>query len=106
MRSGQIVIPSVWKESTSEMEKMLREIRERVMKNIEEARAGASLEQIRVGVLGKKGELTALLRGMGKLPPEERPRSFFASAISCSQSMIRELMTFWFQLGRAFCTAR
>ena len=37
------------------MEKMLREIRERVLKNIEEARASAALEQIRVGVLGKKG---------------------------------------------------
>ena len=56
------------------MEKMLREIRERVLKNIEEARASANLEQIRVGVLGKKGELTGLLRGMGKLPPEERPK--------------------------------
>ena len=56
------------------MEKMLREIRERVMKNIEDARASANLEQIRVSVLGKKGELTGLLRGMGKLPPEERPK--------------------------------
>ena len=56
------------------MEKMLREIRERVMRNIDEARASSALEQIRVGVLGKKGELTGLLRGMGKLPPEERPK--------------------------------
>ena len=29
----------------------------------------------RVSVLGKKGELAALLRGMGKLPPEERPKA-------------------------------
>ena len=56
------------------MENKLREIREQVLKNIEEAKASASLEQIRVGMLGKKGELTGLLRGMGKLPPEERPR--------------------------------
>ena len=56
------------------MEKMLREMRERVMRNIEEAKASGSLEQIRVAALGKKGELTALLRGMGKLPPEERPK--------------------------------
>ena len=56
------------------MEKMLREMRERVMQNIEEARATGALEQIRVAALGKKGELTALLRGMGKLPPEERPK--------------------------------
>jgi len=56
------------------MENKLREIRERVLKSIEEADGSAGLEQIRVGVLGKKGELTGLLRGMGKLPPEERPK--------------------------------
>ena len=33
----------------------------------------AQVEQIRVSVLGRKGELTALLKGMGKLSPEERP---------------------------------
>jgi phenylalanyl-tRNA synthetase alpha chain len=31
------------------------------------------LEQVRVSVLGRKGELTQILRGMGKLSPEERP---------------------------------
>ena len=35
--------------------------------------AGADLEQIRIAYLGKKGELTAVLRGMGALSPEERP---------------------------------
>lgn len=34
---------------------------------------GADLEQIRVKYLGKKGELTAVLRGMGQLTAEERP---------------------------------
>ncbi len=33
----------------------------------------ASLEALRVKYLGKKGELTAVLRGMGQLSPEERP---------------------------------
>lgn len=33
----------------------------------------ASLEVLRVKYLGKKGELTAVLRGMGQLSPEERP---------------------------------
>ncbi len=33
----------------------------------------ADLEQIKVKYLGKKGELTAVLRGMGALSPEERP---------------------------------
>ena len=34
---------------------------------------GADIEAIRVRYLGKKGELTAVLRGMGQLSPEERP---------------------------------
>jgi phenylalanyl-tRNA synthetase alpha chain len=32
-----------------------------------------SLEQLRVDFLGKKGSLTELLKGLGKLAPEERP---------------------------------
>jgi len=31
------------------------------------------MEELRVSLLGKKGELTALLKGMGGLSPEERP---------------------------------
>ena len=34
---------------------------------------GADIEALRVRYLGKKGELTAVLRGMGKLSAEERP---------------------------------
>ena len=33
-----------------------------------------ALEQLKVHLLGKKGSLTALLRGMGQLSPEERPK--------------------------------
>ncbi|MBQ3590281.1 MAG: phenylalanine--tRNA ligase subunit alpha, partial [Clostridia bacterium] len=32
-----------------------------------------NIEEIRIKYLGKKGELTAVLRGMGQLSPEERP---------------------------------
>ena len=56
------------------MENKLREIRERVMNDLNAAKETSHLEQIRVGVLGKKGELTGLLRSMGQLPPEERPK--------------------------------
>ena len=35
--------------------------------------ADANLEEIKIKYLGKKGELTAVLRGMGALTPEERP---------------------------------
>ena len=32
-----------------------------------------ALEQLRVGILGKKGSLTTIMRSMGKIAPEERP---------------------------------
>jgi len=37
------------------------------------AEDGADIEALRIKYLGKKGELTAVLRGMGKLSAEERP---------------------------------
>ena len=33
----------------------------------------SAIEELRVRYLGKKGELTAVLKQMGSLPPEERP---------------------------------
>lgn len=48
-------------------------LRERVLAQITEAADSQALEQVRVQVLGKSGELTAYLRSMGKLPKEERP---------------------------------
>ena len=40
---------------------------------IAEAADAAALEQLRVGLLGKKGRISGLLGAMGKLPGEERP---------------------------------
>jgi phenylalanyl-tRNA synthetase alpha chain len=37
------------------------------------AEEGVTLEQLRVDYLGKKGQITALLKGLGKLSNEERP---------------------------------
>lgn len=39
----------------------------------EAAESLAALDEIRVQYLGKKGEITALLKGLGKLSPQERP---------------------------------
>ena len=36
---------------------------------------GAALEQLRVDYLGKKGRITALLKSLGQLSPEERPQA-------------------------------
>ena len=48
----------------------LRQTMEQELETVEDKQA---LEALRVRVIGKKGELTALLRGMGQLSPEERP---------------------------------
>ena len=39
------------------------------------AEDGATLEQLRVDFLGKKGRITSLLKGLGKLSAEERPKA-------------------------------
>jgi len=41
--------------------------------SVEAAESLQSLEEIRIKYLGKKGDLTAILKGMGKLSKEERP---------------------------------
>lgn len=40
---------------------------------IQQSTSVAQLDEVRVNYMGKKGELTALLKGLGSLSPEERP---------------------------------
>ena len=51
----------------------LSDIKRRVEEELQALDGSAALENLRVRVLGKKGELTALLKGMGQLAPEDRP---------------------------------
>lgn len=55
------------------MKQQLENIRQLALKAIEEAEDQQGLENLRVKYLGKKGELTAILKQMGKLSAEERP---------------------------------
>ena len=55
------------------MKELLRELRGRALSAIEKAENAEALEALRVQYLGKKGELTAVLKQMGKLSAEERP---------------------------------
>ena len=55
------------------MKEQLESIRQRAFAALEEASTPAALEELRVKMLGKKGELTAVLKQMGKLSAEERP---------------------------------
>ena len=51
----------------------LHGIRERALASIANAADLRALDEVRVAVSGKKGELTTVLHGMGKLSAEERP---------------------------------
>ena len=55
------------------MKEQLTSILEKTLAQIKEADSFEALDGIRVSVLGKKGELTAILRGMGGLTAEQRP---------------------------------
>jgi len=52
----------------------VQEILDRALADIAGARSTSALEQLRVRVLGRSGELTALLRGLGKIAAADRPR--------------------------------
>ena len=56
------------------MEEKLRQLREQSLQAIREAGVLEALEAARVKYLGKKGELTAVLKQMGGLSAEERPK--------------------------------
>ena len=55
------------------MKQQLEQIRISALEALEAAATPAALEELRVKLLGKKGELTAVLKQMGKLSAEERP---------------------------------
>ena len=56
------------------MKDQLDKIREDALKQIEASDALEKLNEIRVAYLGKKGELTSVLKSMKDVPPEERPK--------------------------------
>ena len=55
------------------MKAQLEQIKINALAALDAAETPAALEELRVKLLGKKGELTAVLKMMGKLSPEERP---------------------------------
>ena len=56
------------------MKETLEQIRREAAEALAEAKDSSMLEGLRVKYLGKKGELTAVLKQMGKLSAEERPK--------------------------------
>ncbi len=56
------------------MKEKLSQIKELAASRLSQATDLKALDAIRVDILGKKGELTQILKGMGALSPEERPK--------------------------------
>ena len=55
------------------MKELMQKLRDASLQAVSQAPSMELLEEMRVKYLGKKGELTAILRQMGKLSAEERP---------------------------------
>ena len=72
------------------MENQVNEIKERALKEINEINDLKELEDAKVKYLGKKGELTAILRNMGSLSPEERPK--FGAIVNEAKNEVETLI--------------
>lgn len=56
------------------MKEKLTQIKAEALKQIEASEQLERLNEIRVNYLGKKGQLTAVLKGMKDVAPEDRPK--------------------------------
>ena len=56
------------------MKEEILQIKQNSLEGIKKCESLDELANLKVKYLGKKGELTVVLRGMGKLSPEERPK--------------------------------
>ena len=52
----------------------LETLKKAAIEAVQAASSPAELEQLRVDYLGKKGQLTGLLKNLGTLSPEDRPK--------------------------------
>lgn len=59
--------------SPNQLETQLKQLQQEAIAAIATTPTLEELESIRVSYLGKKGQLSQILRGMGKLSPQERP---------------------------------
>lgn len=66
---------------------ILQDIQNQVAEQLPGLDATAAVEALRLRLLGKKGELTALMKTLGGLPPEERP------AVGAQINQAREWVT-------------
>ena len=72
------------------MKDKLQAIREEALKQIRESNRLDKLNEVRVSFLGKKGELTAVLKGMKNVDPKERP--FIGQMVNETREAIEEFL--------------
>ncbi len=73
------------------MKEKLQEIKEKAFDAIDAADGMDALNEVRVSMLGKKGELTALLKSMKEIAPEDRPA--FGQLVNEARSDIEGRLT-------------
>ncbi|MEE1242573.1 MAG: phenylalanine--tRNA ligase subunit alpha, partial [Frisingicoccus sp.] len=72
------------------MKDRLEQIRQKALAQIEEADVLDKLNDIRVAFLGKKGELTSIMKSMKEVAPEDRPA--FGQMVNATRSEIETIM--------------
>lgn len=73
------------------MDDQLQAIKKAALEAIDKAVDPQALQEVRVAYLGKKGEVTALLKGLGRLLPEERPK--VGALVNTVRQAIEEQLT-------------
>ncbi|MEJ2058884.1 MAG: phenylalanine--tRNA ligase subunit alpha [Gammaproteobacteria bacterium] len=68
----------------------IEQLRAEAVSAVESAGDMAALDQVRVHYLGKKGKLTELLKGLGRLPADERPAA--GQAINQVKQQVAEIL--------------
>ena len=77
-------------ETIMDMRQKLQELAENARRRIEESDGPDKLNDVRVAYLGKKGELTAILKSMKDVSPEDRPK--VGQMVNEARAQIEELL--------------
>ncbi|HWR06097.1 phenylalanine--tRNA ligase subunit alpha [Sporomusa sp.] len=86
------------------MEQQLKALRETALKELAEVAGKEALNELKVKYLGKKGLLTGVLRGLGALSPEERPRA--GQVVNEVRNEIEQIITDKFEVMKQAEVAR
>lgn len=83
-------IPSSNTLSLSDLQTSVETAKNEAISALKEAQESEEVEQLRVKYLGKKGIITAMLKSLGKLPKEDRPK--LGSAVNVAKEEVSTLV--------------